>query len=148
MKIPVAVITCGLILAGAAHGAEQKSGGLEAELREVVLRNLEATENEDLEKLKGTIHTASPARLTSVQATKRMLAYFDFDYELLYFSYVGSDGKYALARGRQKTVKTAGPAFQDNVLDSIYVFRREEGEWKLWMQSVLERELVKKEPAE
>jgi hypothetical protein len=36
----------------------------------------------------------------------------------------------------------SGPAFKNNIIDSIYVFRKEGGKWKLWQQVVLETNFI------
>lgn len=43
-----------------------------------------------------------------------------------------------MARVKLATKKVTGPDFQDNELDLIQVFRKEDGEWKFWSQTILE----------
>jgi hypothetical protein len=115
---------------------------LEAKLREVILENFAASQRKDIEAVKRTIHTQSPAYIASAQNLRQLFDYYDLKHELLSFHYIGLDGAYAIARGEQKTVKLKGPAFKDNVLDSIYIFREEKGQWKLWQQAVLESRFI------
>ena len=121
--------------AGPLWAAEKE---VEAELKAVVVANMEAAEKKDLEGIKATVHTQSPAYLGTVDAMRKLFEHYDLRYELVSLRYVGSDGDYAFAHGSQKTKKVQGPAFKDNTVDSVYVFRKEEGKWKLWQQAVLE----------
>jgi hypothetical protein len=93
-------------------------------------------------EVKRTIHSQSPAYIASAQTLKQLFGYYDLKHELLFFRYIGVDGEYAVARGEQKTEKLKGPAFRDNILDSIYIFRKEKGKWKLCQQAVLESRFI------
>ncbi len=104
--------------------------------------NFAATQKEDMEAVKQTIHTQSPVYIPSLKTTEQLFGYYDLKVELLYFRYTGSDGEYAIARAKQKTIKVKGPAFKNNIIDSIYIFRKETGKWKIWQQSVLETKFI------
>lgn len=109
-----------------------------AQIELLIRENLQATQDEDLERMLSTIHTQSP----SYEQTKKMCAplfeQYDLSYTLINFSYIGSDGEYAVARIKQITAKVNGPAFNNNQLDVMHVFRKENGQWKFWSQAMLE----------
>jgi len=90
-----------------------------------------------------TIHTQSPVYLATKQQTASVFANYDLRYELLSFKFIGIDGRYAVARIKQRTTKEAGPAFRDNEIDMIPVFRKENGQWKYWNQVILEINYLK-----
>ena len=77
-----------------------------------------------------------------------MFSLYDLKYEFSSFRYIGSDGKYAIGRGNQKTTKVKGPAFKDNILDCIYILREEDGKWKLWTQVILETKFLAQKEVE
>jgi hypothetical protein len=113
-------------------------GALAGVLESLVTENLEATQAEDMDRMMATIHAQSPAYATTKRQTAPLFEKFDLTYEVLSFTYIGNDDKYAVARVRQATRRVAGPAFRDNELDLVHVFRQEEGEWKFWTQTILE----------
>jgi hypothetical protein len=63
---------------------------------------------------------------------------YDSKYKILSFKYIGRDNQCAVARVKQSTMKLSGPAFRNNVLDMVQVFRQEKGQWKFWNQVLLE----------
>jgi hypothetical protein len=107
-------------------------------LKSVLMENLTATENEDIDRMMETIHTQSPSYLQTRQKMEAIFENFDLSYNLLSFAYFGFDGKYAVARVKQVTKKKSGPAFRDNEINVLHVFRKENGKWKFWTQAILE----------
>jgi len=116
--------------------------GIESKLRSVVEKNFSVAEEEDLEKYMDTAHPQSPTYQQTRKLAKRMMDRYDLEYELLLFNYIGEDGKYQLARVKQKTTNTSEAAFRDNIIVNIWAFRKHEGEWKNWNTMLLEREFL------
>ncbi len=115
---------------------------ISAILKNVVLENFDAYQNENISRVMETIHTLSPQYLLVKEAGTTIFPTYDLKYELLTFKYLVTDGEYALARGMQKTSKISGPAFRNNIIEVIFIFKQEEGKWKLWNQAVLALEFV------
>ena len=111
---------------------------LENELKSVLERNIKAANEEDIVGYLLTVHLESPVYGVTQDVLEPQFATYDLAFELLELRLLTVDGEYAFARGRQRTTKLAGPDFTDGVTDSVYVFRREGGAWKLWQQSPLE----------
>ncbi|KPK83533.1 MAG: hypothetical protein AMJ81_08025 [Phycisphaerae bacterium SM23_33] len=111
---------------------------LAAELEKVVRENLRGCGTEDLDVIASTIHPQSPFAQATQAMMKQLVATYDLKYELVSLDYVGRDKDYALARAKQKTTKVRGPAFRDNVLDIIHIFRQDGKAWKLWTSAALE----------
>jgi hypothetical protein len=107
-------------------------------IKGVVLKNLAACENEDSVAMMATIHTQSPSFLITKQQVEPMFENYDLKYKLTYFKYIGQDGEYAVARIRQLTEKVAGGYFQNNEIDMIQVFKKENDEWKYWSQVIID----------
>jgi len=114
---------------------DQKLGEV---LKGVILENFDAYEKEDLTRVLNTVHTQSYGYLTTKQATQEIFTEYDLHYELLGSSFVGQNGDFALMRVQQKTTKVSGPAFRDNELDIIFIFKQENSRWKFWTQAVLD----------
>ncbi len=115
---------------------------MNADLRSVVEANFAAYEKEDIDAAMETIHTQSPGYIQTREISNQLFPYYDLKYELLEFQYIATSGEYGLARAKQKTSKIEGPQFQNNVLDMIHVFRKENGKWKFWSQAVLETSFI------
>ena len=130
------VITLILCLCLATYSLDNQD--VASEIQAVVIENFRATESEDLNAVLDTMHTQSPTYSSTKQLMVSLFETYDVQYDLLSFSYVGQDGKYAIVRIKQATRKVSGPAFQNNDLDSIHVLRKENGKWKLWTTAILE----------
>jgi len=115
---------------------------LEAELYAVILENLRATAAEDLNAVLDTMHSESPTYQQTKKVAEQLFAIYDLKHETHVFRYVGQDGDYAIARFEFSTEQVAGPEFKDNRLDTFHVFRKENGQWKIWTQSILTIEYI------
>ncbi len=118
----------------AADTAEDIATQIEA----LIVENLRATEAEELEAVLDTMHTQSPAYSNTKKLLISLSETYDLKYQIQLFRYVGQDGPYAIARFKFSSEKVAGPEFNDNVLDTFHVFKKEDGEWKIWSMAILE----------
>ena len=115
---------------------------VEAELKTLMMENIKATEAEDKSAMLATIHTESPNYAQTEILTTQMFGTYKLKYELLQFQYVGMEGEYAIARYKFSTKKVAGGEFKDNIVDSLHIFRQENGSWKIWSMAILEIEYI------
>ena len=129
-----------LLVCGYSAFAESESTA--GELRNLIIQNLNACQDEKLDAEMSTMHSQSPAYLMTKQQTPLLFENYDLNYELTGFSFIGQDEDYAVARIKQKTTKIAGPAFQNNEIDTIAVFRKENGQWKFWNQVLLNKKYL------
>lgn len=138
-----------IALAGAAPGsatrpaatgpaATQPAGDLAGVLKKVIERNIESLQEKDLDKAMAPVHPKSPVYEGTRAALKQAFDSYDLRGDLLSFTFIGTDGEYAVARTKQQTSKVKGPAFRDNILDAIQVFKKDGSEWKLWQTTILE----------
>ncbi len=139
-RLILSTIVC-IVLSGNIAYAEDK---IAEAVKSVVKENLQATQAEDMDRMMKTIHTLSPSYLPTKQKSQTAFDNYDLRYKLLSFSYIGSDGEYAVVRIKQTTTKVSGLAFHDNELDLMQVFRKEKGKWKLWTQSILDIKYINK----
>jgi hypothetical protein len=119
-------------------GCCRPTADLTTELEPVIRQNFEMCQKKDLEGTMKTVHSKSPVYAQTVEVLDKLFASYELKYELASCHFIGSDGTYAVARVTQKTTRVSGPEFPNSVLDSIYVFRQENGKWKLWQTAVLE----------
>ncbi len=109
-----------------------------AEIKALITENLRATQAEDIEAVLDTMHTQSPVYSNTEKLLISFSETYDVKYQMRLFRYIGQDDPYAIARLEFSTEKVAGPAFNDNILDTFHIFRKEDGEWKLWSMTILE----------
>lgn len=128
------IIGLGLSLSVTVHAA---GDDIQKAINSMVISNVQATQEENLDAVLQTIHTQSPGYLATKQQLVPLFDNYDLKYEILSFKYIGRDNEYAVARVKQSTKKLSGPAFRNNVVDMIEVFRQEKGQWKFWNQVIL-----------
>ncbi len=106
-------------------------------LESVAKAQAAALEAEDMDAYSKTFHsesfTLSPSRI----ATEALLKSYDLSVKITKLTVVGEDETFLYARVVIETRKTAGPAFRDNVVESIWAFRKEKAEWKFWSSGIL-----------
>ena len=108
-----------------------------SDIEKAIRGNLEHTENEDVDAVMRDLHSLSPAYSQTQQVLLQLFSAYDLEYELVDYSFVGEDEEYAYAKVKQRTSKVSGPAFQDNEIDMLVIFKQENGVWKLWTQANL-----------
>lgn len=116
--------------------------GTAEDIKAVVEANFKHTQAEDVNASVATMHTDSPNYQATKQVLGQLFSVYDLKYTLVSFDFVGEDSDFAYARVKQLTEKVTGPAFQNNELESLQVFKRENGQWKLWTQANLIVNLV------
>ena len=129
-------ITLVLSLCFASYSLDNQD--IATDIEAVVIDNFRANESEDLDAALATMHTQAPTYTSTKQSSISLFETYDLKYDLSSFSFIGQDGKYAIARIKQSTTKVSGPAFRNNDLDAIHAFRKENGKWKFWTIAILE----------
>ena len=133
----LAVALFGSLAASRNHSQDEN---IAAELDALVDENLRAAQAEDMDAMLLTLHSDSPEYQQTKQICETSFPQYDLMFEKRIFRFIGLDGDYALGRYEFCTSKIAGPEFQDNCLDTIHVFKQENGNWKLWSVAILEVE--------
>ena len=134
MKKKLMFTICILIgLAGPSFATEH----IARQIKQVVIDKLNALQNEDMVLMMDTIHTQSLSYLTTRQQIIPLMKNYDLSYELLSFDFIGLSGNYAIGRTKERTIKISGPAFRNNEIDMIQIFKKEDDRWKFWSQAVL-----------
>ncbi len=99
-------------------------------------------ESESLDDLMKTMHPESPAYMQIKMQMEQILPAFDMNVSIAGFKFVGIDDDYAIARVKMKMEKVSGPMFQDHISDQLFVFKQEQGQWKLWQAAILNMEAL------
>lgn len=94
--------------------------------------------NQDLEGVIGTLHSASPAQEPTRQMLSQLFDAYRLTNELIDTKYVGNDEDYIYIRIKQKVSKLEGPEFRDNVSDILVAVRKDGNFWKVWSMMPLE----------
>jgi hypothetical protein len=84
-RILLYVLIAALSTATLAHSADKKDKELEAALKSIVEVNFAATEKEDIDAIKKTMHTQSPAYISSIQTSQQLFDYYDFKVSIVSF---------------------------------------------------------------
>jgi ketosteroid isomerase-like protein len=108
------------------------------ELRTVAERNLVSLNNEDFQAHAQTLHPDSLNYQPTLDMVEQLFDIYDLQYRLVDFSFVAEDYMYAYARVVAETRKISGPAFNNNRMESLWVFRQHNGEWKIWSNAILD----------
>ncbi|MFD1382733.1 nuclear transport factor 2 family protein [Rhodanobacter aciditrophus] len=112
------------------------------EIEALIQKNMTYTESENVEAVMSTMHSDSLYYQATVQMLQQLFSVHDLSYTLMSYKFVAEEGGYAYARIIQRTEKVEGPDFRDNDLESLQVFKQEDGEWKLWSQANLRIEYL------
>lgn len=112
---------------------------LVGQLKDLTQRHFEAMEAENIEQVEATFHPDTPILGQTLLMARQLAATYDLEHSVgNHWIYVGQDSDYAYARIEQETRKLSGPAFSDNAVDQIWVFRQFEGEWRIWTTGVID----------
>lgn len=108
-----------------------------AKLGEIWHENVDTAELEHETRMLASFHRDSPVRAQAAALLAEVGAEFDYETTVRSFRPFAVDGDFAFARSVVRTERRAsaepGRAFVDNDLDSIVVFRLEDGRPKVWM---------------
>ena len=117
-------------ISGINEGLNLACTGLHAEM--IRYQNLK-----DLRGVLNCIHKESMSRFTSKQLLEPLFNLFTMNNTIVSHIYVGTDGEYIYYRFKQKIEKIAGPDFKNMLGENFVLFKRQDGEWKVWGQLVL-----------
>ena len=76
-------------------------------------------------------------------AMEQMFPVFDMETSVIEFHFIGMSGDYAVTRVKQKLEKISGPAsFKSNVSEQVFVFKKNQGKWKIWQAVMLDMDYL------
>ncbi|MGH1439387.1 MAG: hypothetical protein ACRBBR_04670 [Cellvibrionaceae bacterium] len=129
IKILSIIFACALSLSATADKS------VEAGVRKSFDDNLKYSIAADIDGVLSTVHTQSLFYLNTKNLLTQVLNIYKLDYTLLDYQFISYDGELAYVRAKQRTTKISGPAFQNNEIDIVQVYKQEAGIWKLWAQA-------------
>ncbi len=136
-----------LVLVMAGCGEQEEGVDVDQEEKDeivaVVERNLEATEDEDIDAFSETMYQDHPEFELAVEETKQMFEEFDLEYELEILDVSMVDDETATVEFEQETRAINGEDFEDNIATGVHELRTEDGEWKIY-----ETEITDSQPLE
>ena len=121
------VFVCSMLCIIASLGCPQQ--GQDEAIIGVVKANLSAMEREDIEGVKQTIDSSSPAFDMTMDMTESIFQQYDLKYSLESIKVIEIKDSRARVRFIQVTEKTSGPAFRNNRLTGIHTLEKIQGTW-------------------
>ena len=117
---------------------------LAKQLRAMLVAQTEAKQEENLA---ATIENVDP-RLVVKYGTQfqQIFRTYKLDYSLDDFKLLYHDDEVAVTRVKQTLKKVEGPDFKDNQRDALQIFRKRDGQWKIFEQVILDRTFLEAAP--
>lgn len=114
----------------------------ESELRRVVIENLRAAEEEDLEAYMATLDESAPSYESSERMMGQTFRLYDIRYQLDSFRVVEVSGDEAVIEVVQTTMKVKGPAFRNNKIRARHRLVKTDGKWKFLSSELISVEYL------
>ena len=124
------------IMGGLAASTASADEMLAATLHQLTKDHAAAYDREDVEATLRLVHTRSPEYEATRSVLEAQFSAQDLETEVVSFQYIGHDDEFAYARVRLKTSDTTAD-FADNTVDSVTLYHREDGTWKVWSDFIL-----------
>jgi len=98
----------------------------------VIEANAKYMNEENLEKVMGTIYKDSPAYQTSEMLIQKLFEVYDLNYKIIDMKVLEDNGSEAKVEFTQITTKISGPDFKDNKSTGIHLLKKEDDSWKIF----------------
>ena len=135
----IGVLLALLLMAGCGEEETAPNANEEDEIIAVVEKNLEATENEDIEVVADTLHQENPEYEAALEETKMLFEQFDMEYELEILEVTVGEEE-ANVEFSQKTMAVDNKDFEDNMISGFHELRKHEGDWKIYQTEIIDVE--------
>ena len=127
------VFTIGLL------GCGQKGG---SSPEEVIMKNAEYMEKEDMSGVKSTIDHDSPNYDASLNTIQFLFDNYDLKYTIESIEIIEQSENEAKIKYVQLTTKVNGPAFKDNRYTGIHTLKKKDDGWKIYSTEQLNIEFL------
>ena len=117
----------------------------EAQIYNVIKRNVNYSQNEDLDGFFSTMDSSTPNLAQAKAAIQQVFAAYDMKYELEKMEIVSVDKDKAVVKVIQVTKKVKGPEFKDYKMHQIINLVKVGGEWKLTTSIILKIDYMNEE---
>jgi hypothetical protein len=98
----------------------------------VIEANAKYMNEENLEKVMGTIYKDSPAYQTSETLIEKLFEVYDLNYKIVNMNVLEDNGSEAKVEFTQVTTKINGPEFKNNRSTGIHLLKKEGDSWKIY----------------
>lgn len=105
---------------------------------DVVHRNMEAMNDEDIAGYMATIHPEGGGYAETQAALTQLFEIYDLSTTLTDVRLESETADEARVYALMTTRKLSGPDFNNNRMDVVFVLRKHQGEWKFFNQDVLD----------
>ncbi len=126
------VLLLTFLLAPISLGVSAGESGTEKRIRALFDKADAAVASEDLDKLVTLIHPDAPNAEKTRQRFAQILEDRELEEEVIGFHFLAEDLPYAFARAQVKWTGKGKEPFRDNITDTLYIFKKDGTEWKLW----------------
>jgi len=107
-----------------------------SDITDVLQRNVQASNDEDISAYMVTLHPDSPSYTTTETFMRQLNNYYDLNYQLESASVIESSEDEASVSFVLVTRLVSGPAFRDNRVTATMTLRKYNGEWRIYNQVV------------
>ena len=119
-------------------GCGHDSTGTEEELKSVILKHMETTQNEDIEGALKDLDLPQEKLDRNRQVMKEMFEMYDLEYTMVGFKVLKCEGDSAVVEVVMDTKKVSGPEFKDNRSKLVYGMKKESGRWRIIGSKMIE----------
>lgn len=106
------------------------------QITSVLYEQVAAHNAEDIDRYMATMHSKIPGRSQMISTLQDMYATYDLHAALSGVELLEATKKEARVSFVLVTRKIRGPAFADNLIEGVFILRKEDGEWKLYDQEI------------
>jgi len=111
-------------------------------ITDVLRRNVQAANDEDVSAYMATIHPSSPMYTTTETLLRQLNDVYDLNYQLESVAVLESSEDEASVSFVLVTRRVSGTAFQDNRVTGTWILRTYRGEWRIYDQVVIKVEYL------
>lgn len=110
---------------------------------EVIYRNLEATQAEDVDAVLETIHSESPQIVSTRSGMEFVFKNYDMVYEIKYLKFLEINNEEVQALYEQTTKAVKGTGFANTRSVGIHTLKKDkDGKWKIYKTEFVSSELI------
>jgi hypothetical protein len=128
MKFVYLFLIAGLFV----YGCSSDKGKDEQEIKDVIYKNIQAGNNEDVAAYMSTIDKENKNYGRMEEMMNKIYSTYDLSYQVKDLKIIELKDNEAKVQFVQITKKIKGPTFRDNRILGIYTFHKTNGEWKIY----------------
>ena len=123
-------------------GCSSNNSRNEQEIKDVILKNTEAGNNEDVIAYMNTIDKSNKNYDTMKDMMNKIYDTYDLSYKVSDLKVTELKGDEAKVQFVQITKKIKGPTFRDNRIEGVHTLHKVNGEWKIFDTKITKMEYL------